>query len=71
MNDELKLSQPVQNLLHRGVLIPCPYSVEVDEAVVPERIAPGVIIHTGCRIAGAQDIDRARFGAWQGSSGRD
>ena len=54
MSDASKISQPVQNLLHRGVLIPCPYSVEVDDAVDPERIAPGVIIHTGCRIAGAQ-----------------
>jgi hypothetical protein len=54
MSDALKISQPVQSLLHSGVLIPCPYSVEIDEAVVPERIAPGVIIHAGCRIAGAQ-----------------
>jgi hypothetical protein len=54
MSDALKVSQPVQKLLHRGVLIPCPYSVEVDDAVIPERIAPGVIIRTGCRIAGAQ-----------------
>ena len=54
MSDALKISQPVQKLLYRGVMIPCPYSVEVDDAVVPERIAPGVIIHTGCRIAGAQ-----------------
>ena len=54
MSDALNVSQPVQKLLRRGVLIPCPHSVEVDDAVVPERIAPGVIIHTGCRIAGAQ-----------------
>jgi UDP-N-acetylglucosamine/UDP-N-acetylgalactosamine diphosphorylase len=54
MSDAPKLSQAVQKLLHRGVVIPCPYSVEVDETVVPDRIAPGVIIHTGCRIAGAQ-----------------
>ena len=54
MSDAPKLSPPVQKLLHRGVVIPCPYSVEVDEAVAPESIAPGVIIHTGCRIAGAQ-----------------
>jgi bifunctional UDP-N-acetylglucosamine pyrophosphorylase / glucosamine-1-phosphate N-acetyltransferase len=44
---------PVHSLLARGVVIPCPFSVEVDESVNPERIAPGVIIHTGCRIAGA------------------
>ncbi len=53
MSDTSKISPPVQNLIARGVILPCPFSVEVDEAVNPERIAPGVIIHTGCRIAGA------------------
>lgn len=43
---------PVQKLLARKVIIPCPFSVEVDASVNPERIAPGVVIHTGCRIAG-------------------
>jgi UDP-N-acetylglucosamine/UDP-N-acetylgalactosamine diphosphorylase len=28
--------------------------VEVEDSVNPERIAPGVVLHTGCRIAGAQ-----------------
>lgn len=54
MSDAPKLSQPVQKLLQKGVVIPCPYAVEVDDAVDAERIAPGVVIHTGCRIAGAQ-----------------
>jgi hypothetical protein len=53
MSDAPDLSQPVRKLLHRGVVIPCPHSVEVDDSVVPERIAPGVLIHAGCRIAGA------------------
>jgi hypothetical protein len=53
MSDALKISQPVQNLLNRGVIIPCPFSVEVEKTVNPGRISPGVIIHTGCRIAGA------------------
>jgi UDP-N-acetylglucosamine/UDP-N-acetylgalactosamine diphosphorylase len=44
----------VQALLSRGVVVPCPASVEVGAEVDPERIAPGVVIHTGCRIAGAQ-----------------
>ena len=48
------LPQSVRNLLNRGVLLPCPYSVEIDDSVVPERIAAGVVIHTGCRIAGAK-----------------
>jgi hypothetical protein len=42
----------VQALLDRGVVIPCPGSVEVAPDVDPERIAPGVVIHTGCRIVG-------------------
>jgi hypothetical protein len=48
------ISQSVQSLLDKGVRIPSPYSVEVDESVNPDRIAPGVVIHTGCRIAGAK-----------------
>jgi hypothetical protein len=54
MSDASKLSPPVQSLLARGVILPCPFSIEVDESVNPERIAPGVIIHTGCRIIGAK-----------------
>ncbi|MBN1571311.1 MAG: UDP-N-acetylglucosamine pyrophosphorylase [Acidobacteria bacterium] len=54
MSDESKISPQVQSLLNKGVVLPCPYSVEVDDAVNPERIAPGVLIHTGCRIAGAK-----------------
>ncbi len=53
MSDAPKLAQSVQRLLDRGVRIPCPWSVEVDDSVLPERIAPGVLIHTGCRIAGS------------------
>ncbi len=44
----------VEALLARGVEIPCPASVEVGAEVDPERIAPGVVIHSGCRIAGAR-----------------
>jgi hypothetical protein len=51
---EAKISSPVQNLLNRGVILPCPFSVEVDESVNPDRIAPGVIIHAGCKISGAK-----------------
>jgi UDP-N-acetylglucosamine/UDP-N-acetylgalactosamine diphosphorylase len=47
------ISPTVQRLLDRGVIIPCPYSVEVDASVNPDRIAPGVVIRTGCRISGA------------------
>jgi len=34
--------------------MPCPASVEVGAEVDPERIAPGAVIHTGCRILGAR-----------------
>jgi bifunctional UDP-N-acetylglucosamine pyrophosphorylase/glucosamine-1-phosphate N-acetyltransferase len=43
----------VEALLRHGVVMPCPASVEVGEEVQPERVAPGVVIHRGCRIAGA------------------
>jgi hypothetical protein len=54
MSDMPRISPAVQKLLDRGVAIPCPFSVEVDESVNPERIAPGVIVHTGSRITGAK-----------------
>jgi hypothetical protein len=37
----------------RGVLVPCPQSVEIDPAIQPEQIAPGVVLHAGSRILGA------------------
>jgi bifunctional UDP-N-acetylglucosamine pyrophosphorylase/glucosamine-1-phosphate N-acetyltransferase len=40
-------------LIHRGVVLPCPGTVQVGTDVDPERIAPGVVIHAGCRILGA------------------
>jgi bifunctional N-acetylglucosamine-1-phosphate-uridyltransferase/glucosamine-1-phosphate-acetyltransferase GlmU-like protein len=54
MSDPSRIPLPVQALLERGVKIPSPYSVEVDESVNPEQIAPGVIVHAGCRISGAK-----------------
>jgi bifunctional UDP-N-acetylglucosamine pyrophosphorylase/glucosamine-1-phosphate N-acetyltransferase len=53
MAHAVKISASVQNLLERGIQIPCPHSVEVDESVNPDRIAPGIIVHTGCRISGS------------------
>lgn len=44
---------PVRKLLERGVVIPSPHTVEIDETVIPERIAAGVRIHAGCRVSGA------------------
>jgi UDP-N-acetylglucosamine/UDP-N-acetylgalactosamine diphosphorylase len=44
----------VEALLARGVRMPHPASVWVDPAVDPERVAPGVTVHAGCRLAGAE-----------------
>jgi UDP-N-acetylglucosamine/UDP-N-acetylgalactosamine diphosphorylase len=44
----------VQELLRRGVVLPVPESVEIGEEVNLERIAPGVVIHAGCRVRGAR-----------------
>lgn len=44
----------VEVLLERGVTLPCPGSVELGSDVDPQRIAPGAVIHTGCRILGAR-----------------
>lgn len=44
----------IQRLLDRGVVIPSPFSLEVDDSVNPDLIAPGVILHAGCRIAGSK-----------------
>ena len=53
MNKSVRLPSQVERLLARGVVISSPHTVEIDESVVPERIAPGVRIHAGCRITGA------------------
>jgi UDP-N-acetylglucosamine/UDP-N-acetylgalactosamine diphosphorylase len=46
-------ADPVRRLIERGVVMPHAASVEVDPAIAPEHIAPGVIIHAGCRLRGA------------------
>ncbi len=43
----------VEELLSRGVKIAAPASVEIGAEVDPARIAPGVVIHAGCRVFGA------------------
>ncbi|HSW40374.1 MAG TPA: UDP-N-acetylglucosamine pyrophosphorylase [Acidobacteriota bacterium] len=52
MNLQPGLSSRVRTLIDRGVTISCPYSVQVDETVDAGKIAPGVVIHSGCRISG-------------------
>lgn len=43
-----------RRLLEHGVIIPCLESVEIADDIRPERIAPGVILHAGCRLSGAE-----------------
>ena len=38
----------------RGVVIPCPEAVEIDDSIPLENIAPGVVIHSGSRIRGTR-----------------
>lgn len=40
-------------LLARGVKIAAPAAVEIGDSVDPARIAPGVVIHAGCKVFGA------------------
>jgi UDP-N-acetylglucosamine/UDP-N-acetylgalactosamine diphosphorylase len=48
------MSEAVKALLERGVVIPAPEAVEVGDEVRAERIAPGVVIHAGCKVFGAE-----------------
>ena len=43
----------VDELLSRGVKIAAPASVEIGAEVDPAKIAPGVVLHAGCRVFGA------------------
>lgn len=54
MTTTFQISPKVKALLNRGVVLPCPASVEVGDEVDPQRIASGAVIHTGCRILGAK-----------------
>ena len=42
----------IEELLLRGVRIATPGSVEIGDEVEPGRIAPGVVLHAGCKIFG-------------------
>jgi len=44
----------LHQLQARGVRFPAPETVSVADDVVPGRIAPGVMIHPGCRLSGAE-----------------
>lgn len=44
----------IQLFIDRGVVLPCPESVEIDDNLLPENIAAGVVIHAGSRIRGTR-----------------
>ena len=49
----MTLSKKTDQLLRRGVTIPCPESIEIGSTLNPDRISDrGVQMHTGCRITG-------------------
>jgi hypothetical protein len=54
LNDPFPGSKRTAELIERGATIPCPASVEIDESLPAERIAPGVVIHSGCRVLGTR-----------------
>jgi len=43
-------------LQQAGVVLPAPETVEVDDHAIPERIASGVVLHTGTKIFGARTL---------------
>lgn len=43
-----------KQLLDRGVVMPAPETVFLDESIRPERVAPGAVIHPGCRLSGSR-----------------
>ena len=46
-------SDKIRELLDKGVVIHSPATVDIDDALDPGRIAPGVVVHAGCRLRGA------------------
>ena len=51
---EADVNMNAQRLIDCGVVLTNPLSVEIADSIVPERISPGVVIHSGCRLSGAE-----------------
>jgi UDP-N-acetylglucosamine/UDP-N-acetylgalactosamine diphosphorylase len=47
-------SERLQTLERRGIILRAPATLDIGPEVSPDSIAPGVIVHAGCRIAGDQ-----------------
>jgi UDP-N-acetylglucosamine/UDP-N-acetylgalactosamine diphosphorylase len=54
MNPSLKSGFVLQQLLEKGVRMPAPETVWIDDAINPHAIAPDVTIGPGCRLRGAR-----------------
>jgi UDP-N-acetylglucosamine/UDP-N-acetylgalactosamine diphosphorylase len=53
----MNIPQTVARLLNKGVIIPNPFSVDIGEDVVPERIsANGVVLYPGTRLSGEKTL---------------
>ena len=61
------LDHKTRSLMDKGVIMPSPAGVMIGEDVDPGMIAPGVVIHPGCRISGKTTSIQA--GTVLGSSG--
>ena len=61
------LDHKTRSLMDKGVIMPFPAGVVIGEDVDPGMIAPGVVIHPGCRISGKTTSIQA--GTVLGSSG--
>lgn len=46
------MKKAIQELLARGVILPAPEAIEIGDDVPLENIAPGVILHAGCKVFG-------------------
>ena len=47
----------IAQLINKGVQIPCPESIEIGDEINPQKISgKGVIIHTGCKLYGADTL---------------
>jgi len=49
----MAISSHVANLMARGIRCMAPETITIAPEVVPDRLAPGTIIHPGCRLSGA------------------
>lgn len=53
----MEINKNIQLLLDKGVTIPAPFSIEINDDVNIDRISSdGVVIHSGCKISGSDTL---------------